>query len=658
MAFQAVASFLVSSVIGVETIVALGITASGLAAITSVVAFGLAYATSRIIAGSSSGRSGGNTDQGVRIQLPPATYNKVPVIYGRAFQQGILTDARISADSNNTMTYVLTLSEATSTGTFRLNDIYWNDERMLFGPDGYTVTATEKIQTISVDGVTTSTTVIETKYNGLIKCFTYARGGGIGSSSTQIFPELNHAFVDPHRVDAYKLFDICNVTSTASWQMNDLAFGIIQLTDDTNHTVAQLQTITYDIYNTLSNPGLVWYDYMTNARYGAGFTATSVNTTTSISDSPTSLKTISNQNPANQFNAAGQPIFQYRYEINGVINTGETVLTNLQKINMASASWTTYDHKLGEWRVVPNRATTSTDIIFAFSDDNIIGDISVTGTNLEDLYNQLEVAFPNNLLRDQIDYYRDNIAEVDQNPGEFPNQLTMRTDLCNNNIHAGRVGLMELYQSRADKVVTLTADYSALQVEVGDVISLTNSIYGFVNKLFRVSRVRETEADDGGLAAEITGIEYDPAVYVDYSLYLSAQQPTSGIPNDNTPATPGQPYVFSENREGDPPYFIPSFTVRVNIPGNQYAYTGMKLYISTNDSVFDFLTNMNSPNWNPGSSGSYATAGIGGLQAGTYYFLAIAERGGQDSRPGPHSAPFTWDPIFPSQNIDFNQGPI
>ena len=75
MAFTAAAEFLVSTFVGIETIAALGITAAGLSAITSVVAFGLAYATSRIIAGSASGRGGGVQDQGVRIQLPPATYN-------------------------------------------------------------------------------------------------------------------------------------------------------------------------------------------------------------------------------------------------------------------------------------------------------------------------------------------------------------------------------------------------------------------------------------------------------------------------------------------------------------------------------------------------------------------------------------------------------
>jgi hypothetical protein len=650
MAFTAAAEFLVSTFVGVETIVALELTAAGLSAITSVVAFGLAYATSRIIAGSASGRGGGSQDQGVRIQLPPATYNKVPVVYGHAFQQGILTDARIN-ETLNTMTYVLTLSEMTTTGTFSLNNIYWNDERLLFGPDGYTVTATEKISTISINGISTSTSTISTNLNGLVRCYTYAGGS---SSTYQI-----QGPTPP--IAAYTIFDTTNVTSTASYAMSDLVFGVIQLNSDLNKGVTALPSMTYELTNSLSNPGEVWYDYMTNTRYGAGFTATAVNTVTSISNLPTSLKSISNQDPANQFNAAGDPIFQYRYEINGVINTGETTLANLQKINMASASWTTYDHKLGQWRVVPNRATTSTDIIFAFSDDNIIGDIAVTSTNLEDLYNELEVAYANNYLRDQIDYYRDLIPVINRNSGEYPNQLTMRTDLCNNNIHAGRVGLMELYQSRADKVVTLAADYSALQVEVGDVISLTNSIYGFVNKLFRVTRVRETEADDGGLAAEITALEYDPAVYVDYSLYLSSQKPTSNIPNDNTPATPGKPYIVTSNTnpsgpDAPPPYFV----VGVNIPGNQYGYTGMDLYYSLDNSVFSSLTKMTSDNWNPGAGGSIAYAsintsgGVGSLGAGTYYFLAIANVNGVESQPGPHSDQFVWNPVMPGPAFDYN----
>jgi hypothetical protein len=657
MAFQAAASFLVGELIGIETIVALGITASGLAAITSVVAFGLAYATSRIIAGSGNrgGAGGGAQDQGVRVQLPPATYNKVPVIYGRAFQQGILTDARIN-ETLNTMTYVLTLSEMTTTGTYTLNDIYWNDQRLLFANDGCTVTATQKIETISIGGITTSTSTISTAFNGLIRCYTYAGFGGVGSSSTQLYANLSN-YLTPTRIDAYQLFDGCNVTSTGSWQMNDLVFGIIQLNYSSANGVTALPSITYDISNSLYNPGEVWYDYMTNARYGAGFTATSVNSTTSIGSTSTSLKSISYQIPPNQFDANGNPIGQFRYEINGVLNTGETVKTNLDKINMASSSWTTYDHKLGEWRVVPNRpVNTATDTIFAFNDNNIIGDISITSTNLEDLYNQLEVAYPNNQLRDQIDYYRDAINPEELNQLEPPNEMVMRTDLCNNNVHAGRIGLMELYQSRADKVVTLTADYSALQVEVGDVISLTNTIYGFVNKLFRVSRVRETEGEDGSLAAEITGIEYDPAVYVDYTLYQNADRPTSNIPNNNTPAVPNVPIIYISIPEPTGPGSLqPYFIYEVFIPGNQYGYTGMELFYSVDDSVYNYLTQFYSSNFNPGPGGSYAYATVTSLGAGTYYFRARSVVQGNHSELGPTSSPLVWNPVFGNNIYDFGQ---
>ena len=53
-----------------------------------------------------------NIDAGVRIQIPPASDNKIPVLYGTAFFGGIITDA-VMTNANQTMTFCLTLSEKT-----------------------------------------------------------------------------------------------------------------------------------------------------------------------------------------------------------------------------------------------------------------------------------------------------------------------------------------------------------------------------------------------------------------------------------------------------------------------------------------------------------------------------------------------------------------
>jgi hypothetical protein len=86
----------------------LGLVGTAAVVVGAIVAVGAAYVTSRIIngnpnKGNNSSASGGS--QGGRIQIPPATNNKIPVVYGNAYVNGIITDARlISTDqkTNNT----------------------------------------------------------------------------------------------------------------------------------------------------------------------------------------------------------------------------------------------------------------------------------------------------------------------------------------------------------------------------------------------------------------------------------------------------------------------------------------------------------------------------------------------------------------------------
>ena len=639
-AFTAIAAYIVTAYTGAAIVAG-----TWAAFAVSVVATGLALVTSRLIngPGARGGSGGGAENQGVKVQLPPNSTNKIPIVYGTAYQQGIITDARISATSNNTMTYVLTLSEMTDSGSFTVNDIYWNDQRMLFDTDGYTVTATETIS--FVNGVSSST--INTPFAvGNVRCWTYAGG----SSSTNQIQGPTPA------IDAWTLFNDCVQTSTSSWAMSDLVFGVVQLTfsPEVGKEVNGLPTITYDITNSLSNPGEVWVDYMTNSRYGCGFTITEINTSTAIGPDQHSLKNISNEIPGNQYeywppntvSTATTASNQVRYEINGVLNTGETVKTNLEKINLASASYTTFDHKVGQWSVVANRATTSTDTIFAFTDDNIIGDITLTTTPLEDLYNLLEVAFADRTQRDQVDYYRDSISTSSLNVLETPNEMRLRTDLINNNIQAGRIGLMELYQSRADLVITFVADYSALQVETGDVVSVTNFVLGYTNKLFRVTRVRETEGEDGALAAEITALEYDPNVYTDYYLVDTSVRPTSGVPVYDIPAPPA-PVVSSESPVG--PY--PNFSLQTTVPAGSYPIDSIQALFSTDGVNYSLLSTFYGDGvFDPGDT---VTAYIYNLGQGSYYFKARLVSGGIPGTLSEASSQFVWDPTFTGWSYDF-----
>lgn len=621
-AFTYVASIIVAEVFWAAGLYALG--SAGVAFVTSAIAFGLAYGTARLL-GLTGGSGGTAQDPGVRIQLPPATNNKVPIIYGKAFQKGVITDARISND-NKTMTYVMVLSEKTQTGTFTVGNIYWNDNLLQFKSD-----SSSHIVASSIDQDGKGET--STAFDGLIRIRVYAGGTGSGN---QIFPANN----------ATSALTFLGESDT-NYLMSDLVFAVIQIDYSSEKGITGLAQMTFEINNSLNNPGLIWYDYLTSNRYGAGIPADQINTSTSVSSANTlSLYSISNQIPANQFESDGTtPSTQVRYQINGVLSTGETVKNNIEKICQSSVAWTTFDYSEGQWKILPNRAATAGELDNAiiFNDDNIVGDIGISATNLEDLYNNLEVEFASRLIKDQSDYYRDAIASGVRNALEPDNTLNMRLDLVNNGIHAARIGLIELKQSRFDLIATFTADYSALQLEAGDVIKLTNATYGFENKLFRITKLREVEGEDGALNVEVTAIQYDASVYDDDTIDDFAPNQGSGIPAFGSTFTlpaPSAPVVSDDNETAN----IPNFTLSSTIASGSQPVNSIEWFYSDNASTGFLFLASEIPAGGTYAAGETVQEIIRDLRGGTWYFKARTTAGSLSSDLSAASSAFTWNP--------------
>jgi len=132
-AFAFIGSLVATSAVGISIAATLGISA---AVLGSIAAFGAAYITSRVINGNANKRNNSAANEGGRIQVPPATNNKIPVVYGSAYVNGIITDARLISleqKKNDKMFYCIVLSEYTNnltTPTYGLEAAYWNDLRL------------------------------------------------------------------------------------------------------------------------------------------------------------------------------------------------------------------------------------------------------------------------------------------------------------------------------------------------------------------------------------------------------------------------------------------------------------------------------------------------------------------------------------------------
>jgi hypothetical protein len=211
-------------------------------------------------------------------------------------------------------------------------------------------------------------------------------------------------------------------------------------------------------------------------------------------------------------------------KINGVISTDKTVLQNLNDICNACSAFLTFDISQGKWAVVINTTGAS---IKNYNNSNIIGSITVTETGVGELYNDVRIEFPHKSLRDQTDFVEVSIPAGSRFVNEIDNQLQIQTSLVNDPVQAQYLASVELKQSRLNKIVNFTTDYTSLGLKAGDLIDVTSDIYGFTAKVFRVIKLEEV--DDDVIGINITAMEYDANVYSTAGLEFKERTKKTGI---------------------------------------------------------------------------------------------------------------------------------
>lgn len=259
-----------------------------------------------------------------------------------------------------------------------------------------------------------------------------------------------------------------------------------------------------------------------------------------------------------------------RYTINGVMDTDRTVNENLESLALNSGCWISYDVLDGLWSVIINKSGNS---VFSFDDSNIIGPIDFSTTALSDLFNSVKVTFPRADLNDQEDFVNIEIPDQQRLPNEPENTLELDLEFCNNPVQAKLLGLLELRQSRQQTILTFTSDYTAISVNAGDIIDITNSALGFDSKLFRVISVREADGDDGSIGLEFTALEYSEDVYDTSDLSKFTITNENGIVTIGDIGTPNEPLISRIERDSRPRIIIESSAPNGIVEGMEFWYS-------------------------------------------------------------------------------------
>jgi len=215
-----------------------------------------------------------------------------------------------------------------------------------------------------------------------------------------------------------------------------------------------------------------------------------------------------------------------QFKINGVVDTSQNVLTNINTLATAAGAFVTWDPATGTWSVIKN--TTGTPVM-TFDDTNIIGNINVSGSGINDLYNAVTIEFPHQDLKDTRDYIDLEIPEGERFPQELDNKLDISLECINDPVQAQFIAARELKQSRVDKIIEFSTSYLGNGLSAGDLIGVTSSMYGYTNKVFRVITIQEEDSEDAGIVFSIQALEYDPDVYSTDGLVRTERNKKTGI---------------------------------------------------------------------------------------------------------------------------------
>jgi len=555
-------------------------------------------------------------------QVGPATDNKLPIVYGSAFVGGQVTDLSIS-NNNQELYYVIALSEVTGTetgqtaSTFTFGDIYYGGKLVNFQANGYTVESL----------LDESTGLVDSTVNGLLEFYLYNNGS---------YSPTNSPF---SAVDV-----LSNPYLTYQWNasktMTNTVFAVLHLTYNQTSNITGLQQTKFQITSNLSAPGDVIYDYLLNTRYGGAIPASQIDT-----NSLTALNVYSNQN-FTYIPYSGGSATQKRFEFNGLVPTTRTIMQNLQDMSSCCDCLIKYSEMFGTWGVIVQ--TPDYEVSMALNDSNIISAFTISLLDIASSYNIAEVKFPDNSAQDSFNTSVFDLAEIAPEllyPNEPVNKQSISLPLVNNSITAQYLATRFLKSVREELQLTFTINYIGLQLDAGDIVTVTNVNYGWSNKLFRCQKVTQTFSDNGQITTNLLVSEFNPTVYDDTNITQFTPSPNTGIGSPTTFGTIPAPTISNALVTAT----IPSFQVVATTSSagiTQYAEIWYSAFSSptTEQRIFAGTTVVQTAG-NPYSINiAMPPVTLTGISAGNWYFFARMVNSLATSNFSSASALFNWRP--------------
>ena len=337
-----------------------------------------------------------------------------------------------------------------------------------------------------------------------------------------------------------------------------------------------------------ANAALVQRDYLTDTKLGLRAKASEINEASFIAKA----------NLADEQVALDGGGTESRYEINGWVEANSKPRDVLESLLVSNVSHITYSS--GQFYLVGGAYSAP---VKSFTDDDFRAGVRVqTAHSFSQNFNAVKGTFrdpTSNFIPTSFPTLTSSTYAITD--GE-PKYYTLPLSFETSSARAQRLAKIKLLSSRSQQTVTLPLKLSALNVAVGDVISVTREIWGWANKTFEVFNWSFSIGDDGTLGVNVIGKETSAPLW-DWT--TSEEQPhVAGVPTTLPSVVALAPTLISA---------VP--TTRIKADGTHVSYISVNFTPSEQETNYEVQ-------W---STDDFATARSVIVSTGFHEILAVEE---------------------------------
>lgn len=568
----------------------LGIAAGTVTAATALSYFGTAFATSIVLGAVSKALvkkpNYSALDQGQTLTTRNAT-GAHNVIYGRTRVGGNIVYMAVS-DSSYTETG-LEYVEVGGESLWQSVDVTKKKANgylhLVIALAGHEIDAVEAVYTATEDGVT------ELQLDGNGISLSSSKYGNKIRVQYKLGTDDQTAFDDLISDTA----DLGDAKWTSNHRVRGSALAYVRLEFDKDKFVDGVPTFSFKVRGKKvydprtsttawsSNAALCLNDYLTNSRYGLGCDyATEIDETSLIAAANVCDEDVT-------LSAGGT---ENRYECNGVISTSnkpDDIISKILTSMAGKAVWSS-----GRWRIIPGVYYTPT---LTFDENDLRGPLQVqTLISRRDSFNSVKGVFS---PADE-DYIPTSFPQVVSSTGVTQDGESVFRDIelpfTTSASMAQRLAKIELLKIRQQITTTLPLKLQGLKANVGDIVSVNNTRFGWSAKKFEVVSVNIGTGEVPGVDLSLREISTD---VFDWS--TSEEQAFDPAPNTSLPS------AFSVGNISSVRYDMNKFygsnygaivwecddamasQYKVVVDGTSFTYDPNKKYSFTDVGIFAYL---------------------------------------------------------------------